>query len=82
MFGQDKISRHSSQEKNLLVFFAVSAYGMGKEGQKSSGLSLAGLLLVTCSDGHPKDWPVLAKMVHEMKMLIKIFIASCSIMSI
>ena len=65
---------------NLL--FAVSSYGMGKEGQKGWDLSLAGLLLVTCSDGHPKDWPVLAKMVHEMKMLIKIFIASCSIMSI
>ena len=53
MFGQDKISRHSSQEKNLLVFFAVSAYGMGKEGQKSSSLLLAGLLLASSGQNAP-----------------------------
>ena len=66
---------------NLLC--AVSAYGMGKEGQKSSGLSLAcpRLLLVTCCDGRPMDWPALAKMLHKMKILIKIFVGACSIMS-
>ena len=47
---------------NLL--FAFSAYGMGKEGHKSSGLLLAGLLWVTCLDDYSKDWPPLAKMLH------------------
>ena len=47
---------------NLL--FAVSAYGMGKECQKSSSLLLASLILVTCYDGHPKVLPTWAKMLH------------------
>ena len=47
---------------NLL--FAVSTYGMGKEGQKSSVLSLAGLLLMAECDSHSKDWPALAKMLN------------------
>ena len=55
---------------NLLC--VVCAYGMGKNG----------LLLVTCCDGHPKDWPARAKMLHEMKIVIKTFVAACSIMSV
>ena len=34
---------------------------MEKEGQKSSGLSLASLLSVACWDGDPKEWPAQAK---------------------
>ena len=44
--------------------FAGSAYGIGKECQKSSGLSLACLLPVACKDGNPKDWPAWAKMFN------------------
>ena len=46
------------------LIFAVSAHGMGKEGQKCSGLSRACLLPLACQDGHPKDRPTwtLAKM--------------------
>ena len=44
--------------------FAGSAYGIGKECQKSSGLSLACPLPVACKDGNPKDWPAWAKMFH------------------
>ena len=51
---------------------------MGKKGQKSSGLLLAGLLLVTCCDGHTKDWLALAKKLHYIKILIKIFVPACS----
>ena len=43
------------------VFHPVSNYGMGNQDQKSSGLLLACLLLVTCLDVHPKDWPALYK---------------------
>ena len=53
--------------------FAVSAYWMGKKGQKSPNVYLACLLSVACYDqydGHPKDWP-------------KCFIVdACSLMSI
>ena len=35
----------------------LCSYGTGEERQKSSYLSLAGLLIVTSCDGHPKDCP-------------------------
>ena len=57
---------------NLL--FAVRAHQMGKEGQKSAGLSLDYLLIVTCCDGSPSNWPTPAKMFHSMKILIKKFV--------
>ena len=46
---------------------------MGKECQNSSGHSLACLLLVTCWNGHPNNWPTLTKMFHSswMKFLIR-----------
>ena len=50
--------------------FAVSSYGQGKEGQKSFGLVLAclRLRLVTCCDGHPKDWQSLATLGQNVSL--------------
>ena len=47
---------------------AVDA-GMKKEGQKSSGISLAYLLPVACKHGNPKNWSALDKLFHQSQIL-------------
>ena len=69
------------------LLFTVSSFGMGKEGQKSSGLLLACLLSVAWYDGTPKDWPAEpsssqnVSLNWNLQFCIKIYVAGCSIMS-
>ena len=64
--------------------FAVSAYGIGNEGQKSSDFSLACVFPVAWQDGNPKDWPAWANLKYFIlsKFLTIFFVIAFSMMFI
>ena len=63
------------------LFFAVSAYGTGKEDQKSSGLSSAFLRSQAGCDGHRRTGKLWTKCSLNA-FLIKLFVDACLILSI
>ena len=63
------------------LIFAVSAYGMGKEGQKSSDLTGA-CLLPGLQSWPPQGWATSGQNVSLIHFLVKFFVVACRKMSI